>query len=292
MIGSVGPNLSQDLFAATGRYAGPLPFDPDAATPHADKWMESKFAPWAKALLEAWCQGEFDGHECVVFSRADDSAQRLYYYVCELQRLGAMAGPQAIIFDIARSGRPASLQHTVEQVRKFAARLGVDDAMLERAIVETNRRRSRLDKGPAGRRCLLTGTAPPDLRLHAAVEKAGFAAVGRTLAESWLQLGTTVEEQTGDPASAIGLQLFKDPSGPRGWGDPAAMLLEEIHHCEAQAVILWQIEEDEAQAWHLPAQRRVLEQSGVPSLILTRRDWRGSDGAGEEIAEFLFEIDR
>jgi hypothetical protein len=290
MIASVGPNLSQDLFAATGRYAGPLPVDPDAATPTADKWMESKFAPWAKAMLEAWSCGDFDGYECVVFSRADDSAQRLYYYVCELQRVGSIAGPQAIMFDIARSARPSSFHHTVDQVRKLAARLGVDDAALERAIVETNRKRSQSGKLPAGRRCLLAGTAPPDRRLHSAVEATGFAAVGHTLSESWTQLGSEIEEGTGDPASAIGLQVFEDPSGPRGLGDPAKMLLEEIRRADAAAVILWRIEEDEAQAWHLPAQRRVLEQSGVASLILTRRDWRGNDGTIDEITTFLQEV--
>jgi hypothetical protein len=290
VIASVGPNLPQDLFAATGRYAGPLPVDPDGATPNADKWMESKFAPWAKAMLEAWSRGEFDRHECVVFSRADDSAQRLYYYVCELQRMGSIAGPRAIMFDIARSARPASFRHTVEQVRKLAALLGLSDAALERSIAETNRKRTQAGDLPAGRRCLLSGTAPPDRRLHRAIEASGFVAVGETLSENWTQLGEVVEEDTGDPASAIGLQLFEDPLGPRGLGDPAEMLLEDLRRAEAAAVVLWRIEEDEAQAWHLPAQRRMLEQSGVPSLILTRRDWRGDDGAGDEISAFLREV--
>jgi hypothetical protein len=56
--------------------------------------------------------------------------------------------------------------------------------------------------------------------------------------------------------------------------------------------VLWQTEEDEAQAWHLPAQRAALAASGVPALVLTRRDWLARDGAPEEIVAFLGEIGR
>jgi hypothetical protein len=60
----------------------------------------------------------------------------------------------------------------------------------------------------------------------------------------------------------------------------------------AQAVVLWQIEEDEAQAWHLPAQRAALAGEGVPALVMTRRDWLARDGAADEIAAFLQGIGR
>ena len=49
-IAHVGPNLPQDLLRATGRHVGPLGFDPERPTPTADRWMESKFAPWARAM--------------------------------------------------------------------------------------------------------------------------------------------------------------------------------------------------------------------------------------------------
>jgi hypothetical protein len=42
-------------------------------------------------------------------------------------------------------------------------------------------------------------------------------------------------------------------------------------------VVLWQIEEDEAQAWHLPAQRAALASEGLPALVMTRRDWLARD---------------
>ena len=41
------------------------------------------------------------------------------------------------------------------------------------------------------------------------------------------------------------------------------MLEERIGECDAAAVILWRIEEDEAQCWHLPAELRALEKLGM-----------------------------
>ena len=60
----------------------------------------------------------------------------------------------------------------------------------------------------------------------------------------------------------------------------------------AEAVVLWQIEEDEAQAWHLPSQRAALAREGLPALVMTRRDWLARDGAADEIAGFLQGIGR
>jgi len=55
----------------------------------------------------------------------------------------------------------------------------------------------------------------------------------------------------------------------------------------SSAAILWYTEEEEALVWHLPAQRRALEQAQLPVLILTRRDWSARDGVDGEIDNFL-----
>ena len=44
-----------------------------------------------RSIAEQWLTGELDFLDAVVFPRSDDSAQRLYYYLCELQRRGARA---------------------------------------------------------------------------------------------------------------------------------------------------------------------------------------------------------
>ena len=287
-IAHVGPNLPQDLLRATGRHAGPLAFDPDRPTPVADSWMESKFAPWARAILEGWAAGDYDGLGQVIFSRADDSAQRLYYYLCELQRRGLVAGPEALILDIAKVPRGSSVERTADSLRRLAARLGVDAAGLAPAIDACNAERSQpAQPGEPGPSCLLAGTPPPDRRLHGVAERAGFSAVGSTLVETWTQLGAIVELADGDAMAALARQVHADPAGPRSFADAGAALREAIAESGAQAVVLWQIEEDEAQAWHLPSQRAALASEGLPALVMTRRDWLARDGAADEIAAFL-----
>jgi hypothetical protein len=286
-IAHVGPNLPQDLLRATGRHSGPLPFDPERATPNADRWMESKFAPWARAILEGGAAGDYDAIGEVIFSRADDSAQRLYYYLCELQRRGSVAGPEPLILDIAKVPRASSVARTAYSLRQMADRLDVSEKALRDAIAACNAERSRPEPASGGRRCLLAGTPPPDRRLHEAARLAGFTACGRTLIESWTQLGAVVDAPAGDPISALAHQVHADPAGPRSFADPGEALLRGIAESGAEAIVLWQTEEDEAQAWHLPAQRAALAREGLPALVMTRRDWLARDGAASEIAAFL-----
>jgi hypothetical protein len=285
MIGIAGPDLPHEVLLAAGCHAGPIAFDPDRSANRAAGWMESKFAPWAPAALESWLEGAYDHLDAVLFSRADDTSQRFYYYACELQRRGQLGGPEPLIFDIARIPRAISRDRTVNQVRSLAMRLGVTDAALEAAIHQTNLDRARPPAAFEGRRCLLAGSAPPDLRLHDAVAQAGWIAAGQTLADQWAFCGDPVAQGTGDPAAAIGAQLHARRGGPRSFADPGALLAQNAAGCAA--VVLWRIEEDEAQCWHLPAERRALIELGLPHLVLTRRDWLARDAAAAEITEFL-----
>jgi hypothetical protein len=287
VIAIAGPNLPHEVLIASGRGVAPLHYDPDREAPRASQWLETKFAPWAPPVIEAWLDGEYDAIEHVLFSRADDTSQRLYYYVCELQRRGELSGPEPRIFDVAKINRATSIDRNAVQVRELMQWLGVTEAALETAIVETNRRRAARPQEAATPVCLLAGTAPPDQRLHTVAAEAGYTLAGRTLPEDWMDLGEAVEESTGDPAQAQGRQLHARQSGPRSFADPAERLRREIAASGASAVVLWRIEEDEAQTWHLPAERRALDEIGVPSLVLTRRDWRCRDGVSEEIGEFL-----
>lgn len=291
-IAHVGPNLPQDLLRATGRHIGPLPFDPERPTPTADQWMESKFAPWARAILEGWAAGDYDSLGQVIFSRADDSAQRLYYYLCELQRRGLVGGPEASILDVAKVPRASSVDRTESSLRKLAERWSVDNKALAGAIEACNAERSRAAPSLPAPRCLLAGTPPPDRRLHRSAEQAGFSALGATLADTWTQLGAVVSVDEDDPISGLARQVHADPAGPRSFADAGAALRQAVAGSGAEAVVLWQIEEDEAQAWHLPAQRAALAREDLPALVLTRRDWLARDGAGDEIAAFLQGIGR
>jgi len=291
MIAIAGPNLPLEILQASGRYAGPLPFDPDRDVSRAHAWLESKFMPWAPVVLEAWADGEYDHLEQVMFSRADDTSQRLYYYACELQARGLIAGPKATIFDVAKIPRPTSTERTMAKARDLAGELGVDDAALEAAIVTSNAERAQVRAVNSAAVCLLAGTSAPDDRLHRAITSAGFEPVGQTLVDEWTDLGAPIDEGTGDPVAAVARQVQERKAGPRSFADPADKLASRLEAAGAAAVVLWQTEEDEAQSWQLPAQRRLLEKSGLPHLILTRREWLANDGAAAEIIEFLSGIE-
>jgi hypothetical protein len=281
------PRPPIDLLTATGRYDGPFGWNVDRPTPAADQWLESKFPLWSRSILEDWAAGAFDGLELVVFSRADDAAQRLYYYVCELQRSGAIRGPEAFLLDVAKVPRASSEDHMIAAVRALAERLGVADEAAEAGIAVTNERRQTLPETPAGRACLLAGTPPPDRRLHAVIEASGYVAIGPTLADNWGDLGPSVEEGTGDPLAAIARQLHTRPDDQRGFDDHPGSIADRARATSAQAAVLWYTEEDEARVWTLPPVRRALAADGLPACVLTRRDWAAQDGAGEEIRDFL-----
>ncbi len=290
MIATIGADIPLQVLEATGRFVGPLTWDIDRPFPRAGQWLESKFATWAFSILEDWADGRFDHLEAVVFSRSDDSAQRLYYYVCELRRRGLLAGPEPVLFDVAFIDRASSEARTIASVRALAGRFRADDRAIEEVLA----------RGLAGDcavtlpasdapGCLLAGSPPPDRRVHAMIEAAGWRATGDTLAEIWARPCPGVERASGDPCATIGKRLHGLRHGPRGFFDRGAALVEAARTATARAVVLWFAEEDEARIWHLPAQRRALAEASVPALVLTRRDWRADDGLDAEIAAFLAE---
>jgi hypothetical protein len=286
-IASVG-EVPQDVMVATGRYAGLLPWNIDREFPQAQQWLENKFPPWAFSILEDWAAGAFDDYEAVVFSRGDDSAHRLYYYICELQRRGLIKGPTPVVFDVAHIGRATSEAHCIAAVHQLAAQLGVTEKALEKAIGDTNQRRASMQNmlrtSPV---CLLDGSAPSDHRLHRVVQNAGWSCAGETLAEQWARLGGPVAAGVGDPIAAVGKQVYAEQTGPRAFVNRSEWIVREVQRVGAKAVVLWFIEEDEAQIWHLPAQRKALEAAGVPTLVLTRCNMRANDGADAKIGAFL-----
>lgn len=320
-IGYVGMDIPEDVLAAGDFHSCHLPWDADRETPRADQWLESSFAPWTRSIIEDWADGRFDFMEAVIFTRGEDSAQRLYYYICELQRRGEIAGPTPLIFDVARIGRQSSIDRTADGVRRLVGQLGLSNEDLSRGIATANKRRvafqgvetRRSGNGPLyeriaraslfapldhtleqveaseGRplgRILLTGNAPPDERLHAAVEATGWSIVGEAHDRSLLRLGAAVSE-SGDPAAAIATQVHQQIAGSRSFANHATWIVDEARRLKADAALIWLIEQEEALVWHAPPQEKALAEAGIPCLSLSRRRWDAADGAAEEITAFI-----
>jgi len=141
IVGYIGDDIPVELILAAN--ALPVRLEPRVgATPLADRYLESSFGPTYRSYLEQWLRGDLDFIHAVIFPRSNDTAQRLYYYVCELQRRGVCAGPRALIYDLARIGRETSHLHTVEATQQLADELGTASNELDAAIQRVRQRLS------------------------------------------------------------------------------------------------------------------------------------------------------
>ncbi|MEO6185759.1 MAG: 2-hydroxyacyl-CoA dehydratase family protein [Steroidobacteraceae bacterium] len=323
-IGFVGPDVPVEVLLASRRPFGHLPWRTDGHTPWADEWLESGFPGWARSILEQWHDGAFDGLHTVVFSRSDDAAQRLFYYVRELQQRGSLRGPQPLVFDMSLVPRASSLANAADAVLTLCKALDVAPSALPAAIRRANELRRALQglqqrragqgafyerlaraalwndpsgwigsvaepaSSPAAHRVLLAGSMPPDDRLHAAVEAAGASVVAEAHAFALDRLRAA--GAAGDvPALIIARQLTASSVGPRAFFDRAGWLVAHARDTQAEAVILWLTREDEALAWQVPAQRKALAAAGIPALILPASHWLANDRAPEHIMNFCRE---
>lgn len=324
-VAFVGPDVPMEIILASRRPFGHLPWFADGLTPWADRWLESSFPFWARSVLEQWHQGAFDALETVVFSRADDASQRLYYYVAELKRRGKLAGPAVEIFDIAFGPRESSLIHTQAAVRDLMGSLDVNTEKLLDGIVRANRlrqkfadlERRRIGNGslyerlgraalwtdpsrwidnvemtsatPVTVRLLLAGSMPPDDRIHQAVDAAGASIIAEMHSLATMRLGAELEPDDEPLERLLAAHMRVTSIGPRAFFDRAASIVDRATAVGATAVVIWLTREDEALAWSVPATRQALGAAGIPALMLPASRWQCDDGALERIAVFCQE---
>lgn len=325
-LGYVGLDVPPDLLLAFRGTSCHLPWRTQVDTPHADRWLENSFPAWAFSMLEDWAVGRFDCFDRVVFSRGDDAAHRLYYYVCELQRRGSLRGPRPLVFDIARIPRESSRRHTELALRKLMAELAVDEAGLAEGVRRANRLRtlfgsvharrgsdgrlyeklvraslfsdvsealsgwSTARSDEARRRVVLLGSSPPDDRLHRAVESSGWTVIDELYERSLRRLGAEVAIGATALSAAVARRWLTHSFGKRDFTDPMSIGPGTLPVIEADAAILWLARDDEGLTWRVPAQRAALAREGLPTLVMTARSWNVDDGALQEIRAFLDEV--
>jgi len=332
LIGYVGVDVPVELVRAAGARAVRLPARMETDTPHANRYLESSFAPALRSITEQWLSGAYEFLDAVILSRSEDGTQRLYYYLCELQRRGLAGGPPLHLYDIAKIPRARSARHTLAATVSLSRALRTHIEALPDAIAGRNRRRALLqglclwrqgaspplgtavervlraselgDAAPfdealsrwmherlptrSGPRLLLAGSAPPDERLHAAVERAGGCVVDEFGDHSAHRLGEPIPSSaTADPIERLANHYHTLCQGPRAFFDRAAAIGEQALRVRADGVVLWLIEEDESLAWDVPVIQRRVGAEGIPLLTLTRRRWDAADGALDEVHRFV-----
>lgn len=326
VIGYYGNDIPVALILAAGALPVRLRAAPRSQTPRADLYLESAHSPELRALVEQWLAGELEFIETVIFPRSDDSAQRVYYYLCELQRRGACAGPRPLLYDVAGIGRPVSVDYTRESTRRLARDLGANQDQLPQAL----RRVADREKLASDIRARCAANPPLPGSLAWAVARAGgsdWRVTFDDLARRWLgaaislpgarrivlagdllpdaSLHEAIESAGGSvvleltesaadehPASPPLLDALADQFHARR--TPVRAMREDAHWAvsnarsgRADAVIFWLAEEDESLPWEIARQMRNLATAGIPALALTRQPWKPDHTALQRVSEFV-----
>jgi len=152
VVGYVGPDVPVEIILASGAVPVRLSGNADTKTPHADTFIERRFAPEIRFIAEQWATGRLDFLDCLVLPRSDDSAQRLYYYLCELQRRQPGNAPAPVIYDVAAAERQSSAVHAIASTLKLARELGANESALPSAIDEVKQHNRALQEISARQR--------------------------------------------------------------------------------------------------------------------------------------------
>ncbi|HYM33753.1 MAG TPA: 2-hydroxyacyl-CoA dehydratase family protein [Steroidobacteraceae bacterium] len=311
VIGYIGDIPVELIFAANAlpvRLRGVA----GANASRAEQYLDSSFVPETRAILEQWLCGQLNFLDAVIFPRSDDSAQRLYYYICELQRTKRCDGPAPLLFDVATIPRHTSLDHTIDSMRRLATALSADLTKLPAAIERVKQRRQSIDKLPPGSesfnlaraaeydwrntfdtllrtststtkaaRVVFAGSAPPDARMHRAVESTG----GVIAAEfTDIQLGPM---NGNDPLTALAERHHRVLTPAQAMLHTPQCLVKLARRTHAKGAVLWAIEEDEALPWEIARQAQILKAANIPVLLLTRQKWLADDATLNVIAQFV-----
>ena len=88
VVGYVTPSVPAELIEAAAMRPMMLSAGTETSTALGDRVMEDLFDTSIRGIFERLLKGEFDYLSAIVLPRANDSAHRLYYYLCELKRTG------------------------------------------------------------------------------------------------------------------------------------------------------------------------------------------------------------
>lgn len=328
-IGYVGYDVPIELILAARALPVGIHGRAGEPTPHADRYVETTFSPASRSIAEQWFSGQLDDLAAVVFSRSDDSAQRLYYYLCELQRRGLCGGPKPLLYDIANWDRDSSLAHTIDSTRQLARELGSATEELPRAIQRVHERLellhsvsdSTLAQSPARGsfshgllraadrdwsesfdRSLRTQDSAPAHADAIRLMLIGSTPGDERLHEAAERVGgnivatATAAAPQRSAAVANGTDAFEQIARrchAHSWRkllqNPDAFC-ERALEARIAGVILWIVTEDAGLAWASPRIERALRARSVPVLSLTMQPWSPTAQTLAAIAQFTAEL--
>ncbi|CAN5904274.1 hypothetical protein BH11PSE1_BH11PSE1_09600 [soil metagenome] len=149
VVGYLTNTSPTELITAAGAF--PLQLAAGAtATPLGDRYMEDLFDPIVRAVFEGMLAGRYDFVDAVVLPRTSDSVQRLYYYLCEIRRMGEARVPEPLLFDLLHTPWYSSAEYNFSRIGELRTGLqrvtgtAVTDAALVAEIARANARRAAM----------------------------------------------------------------------------------------------------------------------------------------------------
>jgi hypothetical protein len=318
VIGYVGADVPIELILAAQAHPVRLRGRSSSSTTNAERFLEASFSASSRRIAEQWLAGELDALQAVIFSRSDDSAQRLYYYLCELQRTGQCAGPTPLLFDIAGIQRASSIAYTVESTQRLAASLGTLPEQLPRAIAQTQRRSYLLTRlteqratgrvlgtvahrvlraaesrwttefddafaMTAQRRLILVGNEPADEQLHETLEAAGATFIAEINEATHTDSEAHVHE---DPLVAIATRCHRRVHDAQALLRSADLLAGRVRTLQADGAVLWLAASDTGLAWEVPRIEHALRSAGCAVLKLVLQEANADAATLARVAHF------
>jgi len=120
VVGYLSNNVPLEIIYAAGMMPYHLDGKPNVPTPLADEFMEPAFDPLTRSIFERVLSDEFDFLDAIVLPRTNDAQQRLYYYLCEIERSYPQYKlPPVYLLDMLHTQRPTSDAHNAMMIQHF-----------------------------------------------------------------------------------------------------------------------------------------------------------------------------
>jgi benzoyl-CoA reductase/2-hydroxyglutaryl-CoA dehydratase subunit BcrC/BadD/HgdB len=219
VVGYISNNVPVELIHAAGAFPLQLAAQP-GPTPNADRFMEPLFDPVVRSVFEQMLTGGLDLLDLIVLPRSNDSFQRFYYYLSEVNRTGDAKTPEPVLYDLLKMPTATSAAYTRRKTHELWDRLQALTGQagdLNASVALYNRIRG--------------GLAGVSALRHAPARLPGEAAF-----YAYAAVGTASPEAVADALDALAASdLPARPAGPRAILVGSAPDLPTLHRQVAAA---------------------------------------------------------
>jgi benzoyl-CoA reductase/2-hydroxyglutaryl-CoA dehydratase subunit BcrC/BadD/HgdB len=208
-----------------------------------------------KGVIERWCDREIADEDLVEAIGICEENRRLLRRLSDLRAPGPprVSGVQAL--EVIGASMFLPRQEHSRLVASFLREAGFNDPL-------------------PGVRLFVTGSAQDYVQFYELAESCGAVVVGED--HDWGgRHSTGMTQITADPIDGIVDRYYLRQPGTHQStvSERVAALLEHVHDTDAQGVIAFIYEADDAPSWDFPAQREALESEGIPMLLLDRQPY-------------------